>query len=144
MPTSEEVQAFQAVRAKFLSALWDAESQPSSYHPGGPRVGVQTILGALGLQHMPATDVGRLITSLIRDRLIDGESMTYDDLYPPTVCLTTSGNREVEHWVISDRPTPNLPVTYTWVQNMVVINGHASGVILNQGTKGSESKIVGT
>lgn len=112
MPSPEQVRAWQALRGRFLAALWDAEAEGDDW----PKVA--DALGAAGGAFLPPADIERLTRTLMDDGLID-DRMGYAEAQASQTQLTPAGRAEVERWISDpDVATEHLPVP----ANIVIYN----------------------
>lgn len=110
MPSKEAIDKSRRDRARFLCAVWDAQSKGENY------ISTESLLASAA----PDLDEARshhLVRSLIDDGVLKGTEMGLNDLTPRDVWLTPEGRREVEHWVTSGETTTHIPITHSQVFN---------------------------
>jgi hypothetical protein len=125
LPTADEVRAQQQVRAQFINALWDMQAES-----GAERVLTDAVLARINVE-LPDVQIDRLTSELHSDHLIDADRRAYEEPYLTEVWLTSSGRREVEQWITTDRPTRNLPLAHSTIFNTTIYGGvHGSAVVV--------------
>lgn len=110
MPTKEEIENSRGDRARFLCAVWDAQSKGENY------VSTDSTLAST-VPDLDDAQSHRLVRSLIDDGVLKGTEMGLNDLTPRDIWLTPDGRREVEHWVTSGETTKHIPITHSQVFN---------------------------
>lgn len=130
MPSADRIKQFQALRARFLSALWDAEDA------GRAESNVRDVLVDINESTLSRDQEHRLIGSLVDDGLIE-DSMEVFVASPVEVRLTAAGRAEVEHWITEpDDATTHLPIPHQVVFHNT-FNGTVQGSAIVQGSAGA-------
>lgn len=132
LPTPTQVAERQALRGRFLSAMWDAENA------GTNMPAVADVLATIEEDHRAEADVRQLVGGLIQDGLLSaGLGRKLASIYSPRVLLTSAGRAEVERWLTEpDRPTEHLAVpaatvfnNYGTVQGSSVVQGSPNSAV---------------
>lgn len=100
-------------------------------------VPVRELLAPLSEPPLGQIQIAHLLSSLHMDGLIEYLSWTQDEDYAEHIHLTSAGRAEVERWIMTDQPTPHLPVIHSQINNIIVLTGEASDNTFNQGTGGT-------
>lgn len=125
MPTQDELDADDALRAVFLSALYDVAGERGRQEQDV----VNDILPRMKLGDLPVSRVAALVTGLIRDDLIEAPPgyLGAADEYEPTVRLTAFGAERIKNWV-RGRTSRELPLPPSKVFNIAAnFHGGVSG-----------------
>ena len=136
MPTPDDIAAYQRRRAKFMSAVWDAEEREEI----GFGIKVDQMLQEIGETALPVASIRRLVEDLIGDGMVKEFNPFHEQAYPNSVKLTSYGRAEVQRWVTDEkRGTDAFPLSYQQVYNNynTTVHGNVSGSNFVAGSTGT-------
>jgi hypothetical protein len=138
MPTADQIRNFQALRGRFLAALWDADADGVE-HPL-----TTALLANIDEVDLLPAQVDRVIRTLHDDALLHEYARDGGERFAGQVGLTAAGRAEVERWTTQpEDPTAHLPIPYQMVFNNT-FNGpvHSSAIV--QGSPDATVKVNAT
>jgi hypothetical protein len=108
MPTPDEINAYRALRGRFLNGLWDMEKE--GLDNPGIGVSVDALIERIGDAELADQYRRRLVNNLIDDGLVVSRPLSMGRAYPREVMLTSFGRPEVERWIEDDAPTDLIAI----------------------------------
>jgi hypothetical protein len=113
--TAEQMQEWQALRGRFLTALWNSENA------GQELVPVSDLIVTIGARDLPERQLEQLVRNLKEDGLITDPG--FEPVKLGATRLTSEGRREVDRWLAKpDQPTEviQVPANEIHINNMHV------------------------